>query len=107
MRLGMNPSVSVCIPAGYTGGSWWTVLSKTTGLFTPRFERVSAVLVGRGDIRRPHPRVAAATLESIRTTSIRRHGGMMIKLIVRGRTWWMVRGCLYGSVADAIAARDA
>lgn len=31
----------------------------------------------------------------------------MIKLIVRGRTWWMVRGCLYGTVADAIAARDA
>lgn len=46
-------------------------------------------------------------LESIRTTSTGDTGDMMIKLIVRGRTWWMVRGCLYGSVADAIAARDA
>ena len=34
-------------------------------------------------------------------------GDMMIKLIVRGRTWWMVRGCLYGNLVDAIAARDA
>jgi hypothetical protein len=30
----------------------------------------------------------------------------MIKIILNGRTWWMVKGCLYRSVTDAIQARD-
>lgn len=30
----------------------------------------------------------------------------MIKIIANGRVWWLVRGNLYRSLADAIAARD-
>ena len=44
---------------------------------------------------------------SIRTTENGDMGELMIKYVIRGRVWWMVRGVLYTSLADAIQARDA
>jgi hypothetical protein len=51
-------------------------------------------------------RIAAAMQDVHQDDAEGDTGGLMIRLIVNGRMWWMVKGCLYSTLAAAITARD-